>query len=154
MHIFLGRLAAVLLILSLGAGLSAAQAQMPEPRTAGGVAYVAGGIGDGEVAAMRAQASAYSALIEFVEVETGSMHGNWTADIAVDVKSGKQILTSINVPGPMLLLRLPPGRYTIDATRADIKLSKVLEVRAGAKPLRERFIWRAAPGTLGNDLKK
>lgn len=151
---FLYGLRAAALFLVLAGLAPAAPAQMPEPRTAGGVTYVAGGIGEGEVAAMREQASGYSALIEFVEVEAGSLHGNWTADVAVDVKSAGRILASINVPGPMLLLRLAPGRYTLEATRADVKLTRTIEVKARARPLRERFIWRAAAGTLGNDLRK
>lgn len=132
----------------------AAIAQALPAQTTGGVTYVAGGIGEDDVKAMRAQASGYSALIEFVEVEPGSQRGNWTADIAVDVKSGKQLLASINVPGPMLLLRLAPGRYTLEATHGDVRLSKTLEVKPRGALLRERFIWRAAAGALGNDLRK
>ena len=121
------------LALALTAGLSqTARAQMPEEKTVAGISYVAGGIGDSEVAAMQAQASSYSAMIEFVEVEAGSQHGNWTADIAVDIKSGTQLLASINVPGPLLLLRLAPGRYTLEATHGDVKLTKVLEVKTRA----------------------
>ena len=132
---------------------TAALAQTPGPQTIGPVTYVAGGVGTDEVAALKAQATAYSALIEFAEVEPGNPHGNWTADIAVDVKSGPQVLASINVLGPILLLRLAPGRYTLEATHADVKLTKAIEVKAKGPVVRERFVWRAAAGTLGNDLR-
>jgi len=102
---------------------------------------------------MQQAAAGYSVMIEFVEVEPGKPHGSWTADVAVSVKAGKQEVANIAVPGPLLLLRLPPGRYAVDAIHADVKLSKVLEIKPGAKVLRERFIWRAAPGALGSDLK-
>jgi len=140
-------------ILALACTGISAWAQAPEPHSVGTVTYVAGGVGTDEVAAMKAQASAYSALIEFAEVEPGVPHGNWTADIAVDVKAGSQLLASINVPGPILLLRLAPGRYTLEATHADVKLTKSIEVKAKGPVLRERFVWRAAAGTLGNDLR-
>jgi len=143
-------LAAALLI--VGAGT--ASAQPLQAQTTGGVTYVAGGIGEDDVKAMREQAAGYSALIEFVEVEPGSQRGNWTADIAVDVKSSKQLLASINVPGPMLLLRLAPGRYTLEATHGDVRLSKTLDIKPRGALLRERFIWRAAAGSLGNELRK
>ena len=147
-------LAATVLALVLGSAISlVAHAQMPAPQTVGGVTYLAGGIGEGEVAALREQAPGYSAMFEFVEVEPGSTHGNWTADIALDVKSGGQTLASINVPGPVLLLKLAPGRYTLEATHADVKLSKTIEIKARGPLLRDRFIWRAAAGALGNDLR-
>jgi len=128
--------------------------QPPQPRSINGITYLAGGIGEAEVAALRAQSAQYSAFIEFAEVEPGSQRGNWTADVAVDVKSGTQLLASIPVPGPLLLLRLAPGRYVLEATHADVKLTKTIEIKAKAPPLRERFVWRAAAGTLGNDLRK
>jgi len=154
MQSYLRGAGATLLVLALAAGLPlAARAQAPEPRTVGAVTYVGGGIGDGEVAALREQAASYSAMIEFVEIEPGSQHGAWTADVVVDVKSGTQVLASIIVPGPLLLLRLAPGRYNIDATHGDVRLSKVLDIKPRGALLRERFIWRAAAGSLGGDLR-
>jgi len=147
-------LAAAILALALGGAMPLlSHAQLPAPQTVGGVTYLAGGIGEGEVAALREQAAGYSAMFEFVEVEPGSTHGNWTADIALDVKSGGKTLASINVPGPVLLLKLAPGRYLLEATHADVKLSKTIDIKARGPLLRDRFIWRAAAGTLGNDLR-
>jgi hypothetical protein len=130
-----------------------AHAQMPPAQTAGGVTYVTGGIGSDEVASMQAEAKNYSVMIEFVELEAGSQHGNWTADVSVDVKYGNQTLTSIAVTGPLLLLRLAPGRYSLDATHGDVKLNKVIEIKPNAKPSRERFVWMAAAGSLGSNLR-
>jgi hypothetical protein len=132
----------------------AAHAQMPAAQTVGGVTYVSGGIGSDEVAAMREQAPSYSAMFEFVEVEAGSQHGNWTADVSLDVISGKQTLATVALDGPILLLRLQPGRYTLQATHGDVKLTKVIEIKARGPLLRDRFIWRAAAGALGNDLRQ
>jgi hypothetical protein len=154
MQKFLVRFGAAVLFLAFGGALSPpGQAQALEVHTAGGVTYLTGGIGTDEVAALRKQAPAYSAMIEFVEVEAGSQRGDWTADVAVDVKSGKQTVASINVSGPMLLLRLAPGRYTLEATHGTVKLVKSLDIKAGGPPLRERFIWRAAAGSLGSGLR-
>ena len=146
----IGAACAIAFFASLPAG---AQVSAPEPRTVGGVTYIAGGIGDGEVAAMREQSANYSVMYEFVEVEPGSQRGNWTADVVVDVKSGTQSLASIIVPGPLLLLRLAPGRYTIDAVHGDVRITKTLEIKPRGALVRDRFIWKAAAGSLGSDLK-
>jgi hypothetical protein len=137
---------------SMLAGVSAI-AQVPEIRTSGSVAYIAGGIGEGEVKAIRDQAASFSALVEFVEVEQGQMHGDWTADIAVNVLSGGQLIATLQAPGPLLLLRLAPGRYTLEAIHGDVKLSKVIEIKPRGALVRERFIWRVPQGSLGADLK-
>jgi hypothetical protein len=128
-------------------------AQTPAPQTAGNVTYLMGGIGESEVTALRAEAGSYSLMFEFVEIEPGSQHGSWTADVAVQVRSGNDVLANIAVTGPLLLLRLAPGRYVIDATHNDVKLTKTIEIKAKAALLRDRFIWRAAAGSLGSDLK-
>jgi hypothetical protein len=125
----------------------------PQPQTVGGITWMDGGIGDGEVALIREQQAGYSALIEMVEVEPGSQRGNWTADVAVEIKSGGQTLANLPVQGPLLLLRMSPGKYTLEATHADVKLTKTIEIKAKAPLLRERFVWKAAAGSLGTDLK-
>lgn len=130
----------------------AAFAQAPAPVTDGKVTYVTGGIGESEVSAMQAQARDYSALLEFVEVEPGNPRGVWTADVGITVKAGKETLASFNATGPLLLLRLPAGRYTIEATHGGVAMSKALDIKAGAKPLKERFIWRAQ-GSLGGEAR-
>ena len=143
------------IILSAALLFGAAQtatAQAPAPVTAGKVTYVTGGIGESEVTAMRAQAREYSAMIEFVEIEPGNPRGVWTADVAVTVKSGKEALASFDATGPLLLLRLPAGRYTVEATHGGVAMSKPLAVAASAKPLQERFIWRAQ-GSLGGEAR-
>jgi len=140
----------------LAAGLlfcAAGQAQTPAPQAAGNITYLTGGIGENEVAAMRAEAPGYSLMFEFVEIEPGSQHGSWTADVAVQVRSGSEIIANIAANGPLLLLRLAPGRYVVEATHNDIKLAKTFEIKAKAPVLRDRFIWRAAAGSLGSDLK-
>ena len=79
---------AVIAALLFLASTQVASAQVPAPVRAGKLTYVTGGIGESEVTAMRTQARAYSALIEFVEIEPGNPRGVWTADLAVTVKSG------------------------------------------------------------------
>ena len=134
------------------ATVPAAFAQAPAPVTDGKVTYVTGGIGESEVSAMQAQAREYSALLEFVEVEPGNPRGVWTADVGVTIKAGKEPLASFNATGPLLLLRLPAGRYTIEATHGGVAISKALDIRAGARSVKERFIWRAQ-GSLGGEAR-
>lgn len=144
------------LFLALALGLLvqvAAHGQVSEGQSQG-LGYLAGGIGGDELAALRARARDYNVRIEFVELELGSQHGNWTADAAVTISSGQRQLAQIDVPGPLLYLRMPAGRYTIDAVRNGEKLS--MDITAGdlAHPLLKRFVWRVAKGSLGSGLKE
>ncbi len=129
-----------------------AQAPMPAPITSGGITYLSGGVGEGEQTALRAQAKDYSMLIEFAEVEAGNPRGVWTADVSLAVKSGQTLVATLSTNGPLLLLRLAPGTYTLDATHGGVLRSKTVQIKAGAAPLQERFVWPAT-GSLGGNPK-
>jgi len=123
-------------------------AQLPAPKTLGGLTYLSGGIGDGEEKAIRGQADQYSALLELSAVEASNLHGQWVADAAVTIKSGNAVLARLEGQGPLLLLRLKPAQYTIEATRhGDTKVVR-FNVKSGGKLVQERFVWVEPPGTL------
>lgn len=123
------------------------------PPTGEEIVYLAGGIGSDELAAMHAQAAGFNVRLEFVELEQGSQHGNWTADAAVDVWSHGQMKAHIEVPGPLLLLRMPAGSYTIEASRNGQRVAIDVTVPRTGRQVLKRFVWRVPAGTLGSRLR-
>ena len=68
------------------------------------------------------------------------MHGRWKSDVSVTVKSGANAVLNTTTDGPLMLIRLKPGSYTVEAERGGVKQTKRIEV----KPLvlvRERIFW-------------
>jgi len=117
-----------------------AWAQLPAVKSAGEVRYLSGGIGDDEELEIRRAAADFGMLLEFTEVERGNNHGKWSADIDVTVRSGNQAVLSTRTDGPLLLLRLAPGAYTVEAARKGVRQTKRIEVKPG-KLARERYFW-------------
>ena len=79
-------------------------------------------------------------LLEFTEVERGTVHGRWSSDVKVTVKSGANVLLGMTTEGPLMLMRLKPGSYLIEAYSGGVKQNKRIEVKANAL-VRERFFW-------------
>jgi hypothetical protein len=114
--------------------------QLPQVKTQGVVSYVSGGVGDDEEAAIRSAAKEYGVLLEFTEVERGTSHGRWTADVGISIKAGNEVVLNARADGPLMLVKLKPGSYVAEADRQGAKLTKRLEVKASAVT-RERFFW-------------
>ena len=127
-------------LIGLGVLCSNAFAQLPAVKTEGAVSYLSGGIGDDEEAQIRSAARDYGVLLEFSEVERGTSHGRWTADVKVSIKAGQGVLLSAATDGPLMLVRLKPGSYTVEAERNGAKQAKRIEVKASGL-MRERFFW-------------
>jgi hypothetical protein len=123
------------------AGVAAgAWAQLPAVKSAGDVRYLSGGVGDDEELEIRRAAAEFGVLLEFAEVERGNNHGKWSADIDVIVRSGNLAVLSTRADGPLLLMRLAPGAYTVEAARKGVRQTKRIEVKPG-KLTRERYFW-------------
>ena len=114
--------------------------QLPAVKTQGTVSYLSGGIGDDEEAQMRDAAKDYGVLLEFAEVERGTAHGRWTGNVSVTVKAGANTVLSTTADGPLMLVKLKPGSYVVDAERQSVKQTKRIEVKANGVT-RERFFW-------------
>lgn len=83
-----------------------------EERTAGAVRYLSGGIGQDEAQAMKEAAGRYNTAMTFT-----LNSGQYVSDVKVVVKKpdGQEVLATVT-EGPMLLMDLPPGSYTVAAT--------------------------------------
>lgn len=132
------------ILAALALPLGAAQAAIVESQHAGGVRSLQGGVGEAEQQQMKAAAADYSLGLTFAS-DTGA----YLADVAVRVldAKGRTVFDTV-VRNPIVLVDLPAGRYSIEATyqgrmqRSSVDLSKG---KSRAVTLR----WRDgdAPGT-------
>lgn len=99
---------------AVGAVGAQAQSAMPQWKGEGAVRYVCGGIGSDESNAMRAAMKEHPLALLFARSD-----GAYLADVQVEIKgaAGAPSL-ALRANGPVCLVDLPAGRYTVDATTA------------------------------------
>ncbi|WP_456022775.1 carboxypeptidase regulatory-like domain-containing protein [Pseudomonas protegens] len=104
-----------------------------------GVTYLAGGIGEDEAKAIQ-QSSGYNLHMTFAV----GAQDEYTADVDVMIKKspGQTVLT-LNQTGPLVYVQLPPGKYTVVATRKGETHHDVTDVGAGV-PRNLVFHWNDA----------
>ncbi len=88
-----------------------------DAHTTGTVSYMSGGVGEGGMDAIRAEEGNYNVKMLFVS------QGAYLADIGVRVSDDKgRDVFETQSKGPVLLVKLPPGRYTISARSSEGEL--------------------------------
>jgi hypothetical protein len=119
-------LAAVVLVLAQSAAF-AAPAGMPPVQHQGDVAFVSGGVGSDQAAALKDQMHKYSLVLEFAGK---AQQGNeYLADVPVhitDMKGATVLKTTSH--GPFMLASLPNGRYKITASHDGKTQERVVQV--------------------------
>lgn len=120
------RIAVLVVALSVATATPMAYA-LPQPKTENGITYVSGGIGEDEAKAMREEAKHYPLSMVF----SANKNNEYLADVRVTIKdaAGKEVLSAIS-DGPIMLLKLPAGRYTIEAEVEGETLRRTVHVRA------------------------
>jgi hypothetical protein len=114
-------------------------ANLPPEETQGAVTYRTGGIGQSEAAAMKQAEKSYPLSLEFVA--TAEPRNWFLANVEVTIKDSKGETTLQTFSdGPLLLAKLPDGRYTITATEDGKSETRRVNVAAG-KPERLVFEW-------------
>jgi len=89
---------------------AAPEAPPPAVQRAGSIEYLNGGAGEEERAAMTAQRSAFPLRIVFSQPG-----GAYAVADHVDVSQGTARVIEVDKAGPLLMLKLAPGDYTVDA---------------------------------------
>ena len=113
--------------------LAAGAATLPSPQTLDGITYLTGGIGREEAGAMRAEAKSYPLSLVF----SAGPRRAFVSDVKVTIKdkSGKVVLDSAS-GGPIMLVKLPAGQYTVSAVQGGVALHRSVQVSAhGGKQL-------------------
>ncbi len=83
----------------------------PRVRSAGGVEYINGGAGEETRAAIDAQRGDFPLRLVF-----SVAGGAYVVADHVDVGGAQGKVLAVDNAGPILLVKLPPGAYTVDAT--------------------------------------
>ena len=122
---------AIALLASLAPAASARTA-MPPIHTSGQVAFVSGGVGADESAAMQRAAGRYELELVFA-VRDLAGRGDYLAGVPVDIRdrAGNTVLRT-TARGPYLLADLPDGSYTVTATDNGAAKRQVVQLSHGA----------------------
>ena len=125
----------LLVVSGFATAAHADQGTLPPERTQGTVTYVTGGIGKDESDAMKRAASNYSLVIDMSSPGGPSARAQYVADVRVDIRDqqGAMVL-SLTTDGPILLANLPPGRYSVSATKNGASQQRDIVVGSGARP--------------------
>lgn len=106
------------------------------------VAFVTGGVGDDERAAMEAAKSDYNLRITSARAD-GAFVGD--TEIIIREKTGKQEEMLDVEAGPLLYAQLPPGSYVLEAAvDSETKRQEFTIGKKQRKPVTLRLIWKAA----------
>ena len=129
------RLLPIALALAAGLGFAvpalASNANLPTAMHEGKVTYLSGGIGESEIAAMKAAAPKYPLEVEFIKKEATGPAAYLAADkLTIRDHAGKTVLSTTS-NGPFFLAKLPTGRYTVMATNRNVSRERRIDLAAG-----------------------
>jgi hypothetical protein len=109
---------------------------MPQIQHQGDIAYVSGGVGSDESAALKSAAHRWPLAMRF----TGP-GGDYLADVHVRIVGPHDTeVLKTDSRGPYMLVKLPPGRYTVHAQYKDEDQTREVKV-AKAPGARADFHW-------------
>ncbi|KWI73467.1 carboxypeptidase-like regulatory domain-containing protein [Burkholderia ubonensis] len=132
---------AAALAVGVAAGATGAYAQsdgLPAARQQGDVSFVSGGVGQDESTAFQRNEAAWPLALRF----TGA-GGEFLADVHVritDAKGAEVLKTDAH--GPYMLVKLPPGRYTVQASYQGKGETRSVTVTAKGG-VKQAFTWSA-----------
>ena len=113
-------------------GVAQAQpAGVPPLQAQGNAKWVCGGIGSGQTEAFRGAQRNHPLSLVFANAQ-----GEFYASVAFTVKnsSGAAVLSVPSTAGPICLIDIPAGRYTIEATAPGGKAPQTQTVDVGSAP--------------------
>ncbi|MBB5410237.1 hypothetical protein HDG34_004190 [Paraburkholderia sp. HC6.4b] len=98
---------------------------MPETQQQGDISFVTGGVGRDESTALRQARRQWPLSLQF----TGP-GASYVADVQVKIaKAGGATVFEATSKGPYMLVRLPQGRYTVNATYGSVTRRETVNVR-------------------------
>ena len=102
-----------------------ALAALPHPKMENGISYLSGGVGRDQALAMEKAERHYPLSMVF----SAGKRGAFLADVNVTIKNkaGKTLLDT-NADGPIMLVQLPAGDYSIDARAEGRTLHRIAKV--------------------------
>ena len=102
-------------------------AQLPEIKLENNIQTISGGIGLDESIAIRKESKNWPILFEFSQIN--ARKAQWISDVTIVVRDNKnKLIIAMNVEGPLILLKLAPGKYLLEATFEGNKNIRLFEI--------------------------
>jgi hypothetical protein len=109
----------------------------PREHRAGDIVWISGGIGDEELALLKATAPRFNLQLTFAL----GTRGEYAADVGVVIEAGGRKLVEAAADGPLFFAALPAGRYRVVATyRGEARITPV--TIDGKRPVRASIRWQ------------
>lgn len=114
-----------------------------ELQTMNGVAWVSGGVGEDERSEMLIVLPDYN-----LKLSTAERLGGYLSGVRAELRNvrGVTVLETV-LDGPVLLARVPPGRYELRVTNAEVTQSRKLTLRKTGR--REIVLYWDVSATIG-----
>ena len=127
------------LCLSLAGGAVLAQGSPGTPvttvqRSPGGIEYLSGGVGEETRATLESRQQQLP-----LKIELSTRGGEYVVADHVDVLAGEGRLLTVRDAGPLLLMKLEPGTYTLEATWNGRTERRTVRVGGGTQTIELRF---------------
>lgn len=122
-----------------------AASALPEIQRKNGIEYITGGIGIDESRAMQFEAEHWPLLITMAEITRGQSRAVWVAnvDVSISTRQDKPII-DFRSNGPLALVRLEAGKYTIRARFNGVEEKRDFMVMAGMSQ-KLTVLWKTEP---------
>lgn len=103
---------------------------LPPVQTQGQVQFLSGGIGKDETDAIKRAAGSWPLVLEFAQLSAG--HAAYLSDAKVTIKdaAGTTVLETV-ADGPYMLVKLPPGKYAVEAVYQSKTLRREASLQKG-----------------------
>ena len=111
-------------------GSATANPALPPVQSQGQTEFVTGGIGRDESEVIKKEGRRWPLLLELTQGSGPRPEYISDVRIAVKDKSGNTVLDA-TADGPYMLIRLAPGRYSLDATHESVTLHRDLNLEKG-----------------------
>lgn len=131
--------AAIFGILASGATAVLAAEPLPPVHKSGTVEYINGGVGSGQAQAIEKASAHWPLTMTFAEKDR--QRGEFVTQVNVVVRDAKGAsVLSLDKVGPIVLAKLEPGDYTVQATLHGKTLSEKVQIKPG-EPTRTELMW-------------
>ena len=108
----------------------AGNSSLPPIQSQGQTEFVTGGVGRDESEAMKKEGRAWPLLLELTQASAPRPEYISDVQITIKDKSGNTVLDA-TAEGPYMLIRLAPGKYSLDATYESATLHRDLKLEKG-----------------------
>lgn len=114
---------------------------LPPVKSQGQTQFLSGGIGKDESEAILQARSSWPLTLELTQA--AGPKAEYISDVQITIKDElRNTILETTAEGPYLLVKLPPGKYSLDATYNSITLHRKLNIEKGASK-KMTLVWPA-----------